>query len=133
MSRSGYTDDSDDRWEMICWRGAVKSAIRGKRGQQFLREMLAALDALPEHKLIANDLEQEGAVCALGAVGKARSMDMSRIDPYEPEMVAASFGIAAALAQEVVYINDEHWPPETPESRYARVRRWVEAQIRAAE
>jgi len=47
MSRSGYSDDCDDQWSLICWRGAVKSAIRGKRGQAFLKEMLAALDALP--------------------------------------------------------------------------------------
>lgn len=34
MSRSGYTDDCDyeGNWPMICWRSAVKSAIRGKRG-----------------------------------------------------------------------------------------------------
>lgn len=29
MSRSGYTDDCESDWGMICWRGAVKAAIRG--------------------------------------------------------------------------------------------------------
>ena len=46
MSRSGYTDDMEDMWQHICWRGAVASAIRGRRGQAFLREMLAAMDAI---------------------------------------------------------------------------------------
>ena len=55
MSRSGY-HDGIDQWDLIRWRGAVASAIRGKRGQAFLREMLDALDALPEPKLIAHDL-----------------------------------------------------------------------------
>lgn len=41
MSRSGYTDE-DDIWAMIRWRGAVTSAIRGKRGQQALREWVAS-------------------------------------------------------------------------------------------
>lgn len=56
MSRSGYSDDLDS-WSMIRWRGAVTSATRGARGQAFFREMLAALDAMPEKKLIADDLE----------------------------------------------------------------------------
>ena len=29
MSRSGYTDECDG-WELVRWRGAVNSAIRGK-------------------------------------------------------------------------------------------------------
>ena len=70
MSRSGYSDDWDigdnSGW---LYRGAVERAIKGKRGQAFLKEMLAAMDALPEPKLIAEELEQEGAVCAIGSVG----------------------------------------------------------------
>lgn len=65
MSRSGYSDECDD-WQLIMWRGAVASSMRGRRGQAFLKETLAALDALPEKKLIDYDLEREGAVCALG-------------------------------------------------------------------
>ena len=38
MSRSGYSDDLDN-WDLIRWRGQVSSAIRGKRGQGFLREL----------------------------------------------------------------------------------------------
>jgi len=60
MSRSGYTEDNDDQWALIRWRGAVKSAMRGKRGQAFLRELLAALDAMSVKRLIANDLVFDG-------------------------------------------------------------------------
>lgn len=56
MSRHGYTDSCDDNFALIRWRGAAKSAIRGKRGQAFLRELLAALDAMPEKRLIAREL-----------------------------------------------------------------------------
>ncbi len=45
MSRSGYDDNYDD--EALCnlWRGAVERAIKGKRGQAFLREMRALVSA----------------------------------------------------------------------------------------
>ena len=133
MSRSGYTEDTEDNWTLICWRGAVASAIRGKRGQALLREALAALDALPEPKLIAHELERDGNVCLLGAVGKARGMDMSGIDPEDRETVAAKFGIAEALAAEIVYMNDEffYWQDsETPEARFARMRKWLVGNIK---
>ena len=90
MSRSGYDDDYDNTWGLICWRGAVASAFRGSRGQAFLREMLQALDNLPDKKLIAKELIQEGAVCALGAVGKARGVDMTSIDPEDRSSVSRS-------------------------------------------
>jgi len=49
MARHGLVSSSDDydsnNWDYICWRGAVASALRGKRGQSFLRDLLAAVDA----------------------------------------------------------------------------------------
>lgn len=132
MSRSGYNEEIDDQWQLIRYRGAVKSAIKGARGQAFLKEMLAALDSLPEKKLIAHELEAHGAVCAIGAVGKARGLDMTGIDPDDAERVARVFGVADALAREVVYENDDEWRVrETPEARFIRMRQWVAAQIRA--
>jgi len=133
MSRSGYNDDCDDNWSIIRWRGAVNAASTGKRGQTFFRDLLAALDALPEKKLIAEQLESQGCYCALGALGKARGLPLEKIDPEDIEGVAGTFGIADALAREVVYMNDEYGPwKETPEQRFARVRRWAECQIKPA-
>jgi len=44
----------------------------------------------------------------------------------EAEHVAGSFNIAAAMAREVVYVNDEgNYLTETPEDRWTRVRKWV--------
>jgi len=135
MSRSGYCDDGDfDNWQMIRWRGAVTSAFKGKRGQAFLREMLAALDALPEKKLISYDLVQpDGCVCALGAVGKARGTDMSRVDPEDHDGVSGLFGVAHAMACEIMFYNDEgSYHYETPEQRFVRMRAWVACQIKEA-
>lgn len=130
MSRSGYTDDCDDKWAMIRWRGAVTSAIRGRRGQAFLVEMAAALDAMPDKSLIAEELERDGEVCALGAVGKVRGIDMSKVDPEEYESVAHLFGIPQSLAQEIMYENDELGRNITPDGRWVRVRSWVENHLR---
>jgi hypothetical protein len=132
MSRSGYSecDDGND-WGLIRWRGAVASAIRGKRGQAFLKEMVQAMDALPEPKLVADVLEdeQEGAVCAIGSVGRVRGVDMSTIDVEDREAIAETFGIAEALAAEIMYENDEAAAfgrrEETPEERFQRVRAWA--------
>ena len=140
MSRSVYDEDGHgDNWATICWRGAVKKAIKGKRGQDFLKEMLVALDALSNHALIANELEDHGAYCAIGAVGKARNLDMSEIDPEEHKQVAKAFSIAPALASEIMYMNDEvvSWIynadgtrlRESSEQRFVRMRKWVLDQI----
>lgn len=130
MSRSGYSDDCSG-WDLICWRGAVTSAIRGRRGQAFLREMLAALDALPEKKLIADELEAEGSFCAIGSVGAARGLDMAGLDPHDRGKVASVFGIPPSLAAEIMFENDADFAirDETPEGRFVRVRQWVEGLL----
>ena len=130
MSRSGYSDDCWG-WGYICWRGAVNSAMNGKRGQAFLKEMLKAMDTLPEKRLIANDLERNGEYCALGAVGHLRGLDMSNIDPDDAYQVSNVFNIAPAMAKEIVYMNDEGFSyyEMSPEKRFAAVRKWIESLI----
>jgi hypothetical protein len=89
------------------------------------------IDALPEKKLITDDLQAEGQVCAIGSVGLARQIDMSKIDPHDPSQVSGAFGINEKLAREIVYENDEAWYiRETPEQRFQRMRNWVLSQIK---
>lgn len=131
MSRSGYSEDCEDNWALIKWRGMVASATRGKRGQRLLRDMLAALDAMPEKRLVAHELACADGVCALGALGRQRGMNLVGLDPNDSASVAAAFDIAEPLAQEIVYMNDEFagWSRETPEMRWTRMRAWVASQI----
>lgn len=132
MSRSGYVDDGDlENWSLIRWRGQVASAIRGKRGQAFLRELIAALDALPEKKLIANKLELAGNVCAIGSVGRARGVDMSTLDVYDYDKIAAVFGVAHQLVQEIEWMNDEGFYGHTPEARWKFMRDWAVSNLKA--
>jgi hypothetical protein len=130
MSRSGCSDDFDgEYWAHIRWRGQVASAIRGKRGQAFLKELVQALDALPDKKLIAHDLERDGNVCAIGSVGKARNVDMSGLDPEDPDGIANVFGIASQLVREIEYMNDECVWSDNPAERWSVMRKWAADRI----
>lgn len=127
-NRSEYSDDMEDQWGWIRWRGAVASAMRGRKGQAFLRELLAALDAMPEKRLITEELHHEGSYCALGVVGQARGMDLDTINPDDHYAVASSFKISNALAREIMFVNDDG--RFTPEERYSMVREWAVRNIR---
>ncbi|MDT4885349.1 hypothetical protein FQZ97_1215740 [compost metagenome] len=105
-------------------------------------ELRDALDAMPDKRLIAEELEADGQFCTLGVIGAKRGLDMSGLDPDCRETVAQAFGIAPAMAAEIVFENDENdrmyirkpdgsskWGRETPERRWQRMRDWVEANI----
>lgn len=127
MSRSGYSEDCD---YIQLWRNNVEKTIAGKRGQAFLLELVQALEAMPEKKLIRNSLEECGEVCALGAVGLKRGIDMTHLDPEEPEQVGKIFGISTMLAQEIVYENDERGYRQTPEERWVRMHGWAKSCLK---
>jgi hypothetical protein len=131
MSRAGYNEDID-QWALIRWRGQVASAIRGKRGQDFLRELIDALDALPEKKLVAEHLQDGPNVCAIGSVGIRRGVDLTKLDPEDPEGIADAFGIAHQLVREIEWMNDEAWYDEKPEHRWKRMREWAVASLAKA-
>lgn len=108
MSRSGYSDEIEDPLELGRWRGAVKSAICGKRGQAMLRDLLAALDAMPEKRLAADSLvNADGEYCTLGVLGAQRGIDLASLDPDDFDRVAEAFGVNAKVVQEIVFENDE--------------------------
>ena len=128
MSRSGYSDDCET---VGLWQAAVGRAIAGKRGQKFLREMAAALDAMPVKELITDDLVlDESHVCAIGAVAVARKLDVSDLEGADGGDVGERFGIARAMACEIVYQNDEaNEGEETPAERWTRMQAWVAEQL----
>jgi hypothetical protein len=110
--------------------------MRGKRGRALLLELRDALDAMPEKVLITGELvDAEGSFCTLGVIGKARGLSLTDIDPEDSDQVAKHFGIAPALAKEIVFENDEAvwWFNETPEMRWERMREWVEEALKIGE
>jgi len=130
MSRSGYSDDIEDQWQWIRWRGQVASAIRGKRGQRLLKDMAEALDAMPEKILITEELQKNGCVCALGALAAHKGIPVGEVDPWDTDEVAKTFDVASPLSREIVFENDEgNFWHETPEQRWVRMRNWVQRNI----
>jgi len=104
--------------------------MKGNRGQTFLRDLLAALDVMPDKELIAGELvNDEGDCCAIVAVCKARGVDTSKIDYEYPEQVGEAVGIAKCMAAEIEYMNDEWTNDRSPQERWIRMRKWVESQI----
>lgn len=125
MSRHGYSDDCEN---VAMWRGVIASATRGKRGQAFFKALVEALDAMPEKRLIAGELQSdEGAVCALGCLGKARGLSLD-VDYDDWDKLGEMFDIAPQLSQEVMFENDESYG--TPEARWQKMRDWAASQIK---
>lgn len=138
MSRSQYSDDNEPLVHGR-WRAQVASALRGKRGQALLRDMIAALDAMPEKRLVADVMQaDDGTACALTAVARYRGVSVEDIDNEspEPEDLASRLDIAHQLAQEVMFVNDEAgWSQmvKTPEDRWTFVRSWAVKNLREKE
>jgi hypothetical protein len=137
MSR--YCDSDDYDWEP--WMegqaaGALRSAIRGSRGQRLLRDLIAGLDALPVPELAAGALEdpETGCVCALGAVRLQRGPEAVplRFDPTDEDVdwreLAEPFDISETLANAVVSENEYGSKRNDEQSRRRRwlsVRAWA--------
>ncbi len=139
MSRSGYNEDCVNYAGINLYRANVDRALAGKRGQAFLRELITALDALPEKKLIAESFSKADGVCALGSVARMRGVvdklpDPEMCDEYEVgECAARVLGIAECMAREIMWENDDCYSVETEEQRWKRVRSWATKQINRKE
>lgn len=135
MGRSGFGEDCDDDYNTAnLFTANIERATKGKRGQAFFRELLAALDAMPEKRLVPDELQTgEGEVCALGCLGKARGVDMRGVNTEDHDKLGKLFGIAPLLAREVMFENDDDfgWRShnETPEQRWKRMRDWAARQL----
>ncbi len=132
MARHGLSEDEgDDPLASGRWRGKVASATRGKRGQAFFRRLVASLEAMPEKRLIAHQLVEDGDVCAIGSVIRD-TPGIEEIDPEDYERIAGLVDISPCLVQEVEWINDED-APDDPERRWQRVHNWATKQLRKTE
>lgn len=132
MSRYCDNDDYDyEPWMEGQAAGAMRSAIRGRRGQRLLRDLIDGLDALPKPELAAGSLEdpETNCVCALGAVMLQRQRNghavLLRFDPTDPDIdwrdLAEPFDISETLANAVVSTNEMY---SESNSELARRRRW---------
>ena len=137
MSRYCDSDDHDyEPWMDGQAAGAMRSAIRGRRGQQLLRDLIAGLDALPVQELAAGALKdpETGCVCALGAVRLQRGVEAVplRFDPTDPDIdwrdLARPFDISETLACAVISENEyasERNDEQSRRRRWRSVRDWA--------
>jgi len=146
MSRIDYYE-SDGPDTSGLWFASMRKGMRGARGQAALRELEAALLALPERRLIEDEMCDGEGVCAAGALllkratdrGEDRKAALDRIAgtwgdldagiAYRP--LAKELGIGATLAWAIMEVNDEDCGGMEPEDRYAAVLDWVRRNIAA--
>jgi hypothetical protein len=117
MSRISYSEEEDYPGQFSLWQGNCQRSLKGKAGQAALRELEAALLALPDKRLIAGKvIDAEGEVCAIGALAKHKGRDLlSEPNMYddgefegdgEMEEIGMELGMPRLVAWKVVSKND---------------------------
>lgn len=115
--RFSYTDEEDVPGQFALWQANCQRSINGKKGQAALRELEAALLALPDKRLIAEKMiDADGEVCAIGALAKYKGRDLlaePHIGPDdefegdgEMEEIGMELGMPRLVAWKVVCKND---------------------------
>ena len=133
MNRVNYQEDATP-WEFLRYRGAVLSAIKGKRGQKLLKDLLEAFDSMQIKELVANELQGESGVCTLGCIAKAKGMDWSNWNDFKSDIISKELNIAKSLVNEIAFENDEICyfdkdSEKTRKKRWQKMRTWVERKI----
>ena len=63
-------------------------------------------------------------------LGAHRGLSLENLYPEDYRRIAKAFDIAPAMAQEIVWENDDDWlEKETPAERWARMRAWIAEHI----
>lgn len=122
MSRISYSDEEEFPGQFALWQANCRRSLHSKAGREALREVEAALVAMPEKHLIRGYIEDEGQVCAIGAAIKARGLlDKVDEDDYTDDTAVELLGFPRLVAWKLVELNDEHGPNDTTAQRYERV------------
>lgn len=153
MSRMDYAEDWDSpiTIEMV-WQ-STKNALGGRRGQEALRLLIRALDAMPEKRIIDDYLCHEGEVCTVGAMvvqrriegGLSRDQALAYVEKLqaaygdEPgavrsqdvaDLAVRDLNIARYMAYDLVELTDEDTQGMTPEERWQRVRDYATRHLK---
>lgn len=156
---TSWEDDEPYPNATALFQANVDRATKGKRGQALLKEIEAALLAMPEKRLSRHIVCQGGEVCMLGAMaveravraGKGRAEAMAELeaqakkwgqydkddedwDESDDETFVYLKDLldihSESLAWMLVYQNDEGaWDARTPEQLWERMLKWVQARI----
>lgn len=129
--RINYSEEEDFLGQFDLWQANCERSMRGKKGQQELRELRDALLALPDKRLICGALvDEDGEVCAIAAYGRRKGLDLSKFGAYSgSDEVGIEGGMPKLVAWKVVEMNDVEFDHLTPEQRYVKMLAWVEARL----
>lgn len=142
--RISYSDEEEYSGQFALWQSNCERSIKGKVGQRELRELEAALLAMPEKRLIHGSLvDEEGGVCAIACYARHKGVNLATFDPDEDsDQAGIAAGMPRMVAWKVVELNDftldsvydptrlSRFRPMTPEERYTAVLKWVREQIK---
>jgi hypothetical protein len=136
--RISYTDQEYFPGQFGLWQGNCNRSLMGRGGQKSLRELEAALLALPDKRLVSGEFDNGEDVCAIGALARHRRI-VPKSDPEsEMEEVGVECGMPRLVAWKVVEVNDTYFDfryeggervAYTPEERYSKVLEWVQLQL----
>lgn len=141
----GYDEDYNNQGALF-WANCDR-ALTGQRGIAALRELEAALVALPEPELVLGSLARDGKVCAVGAMivqrkiaaGQRRDEALAWLEGRgdiadETATIGENeLGITYSLAYRLAYLNDEEvaWNA-TDAERYQAVLTFVRKRLELA-
>lgn len=54
---------------------------------------------------------------------------MRGMETEDREQIADTFGVAEAMAAEIMFVNDDWWPTCSDRERWEKVRAWVVAHL----
>lgn len=110
MSGARVQESSDDclSIDKARWYSNVNRAIAGKKGQEFLVDLLEALDNMPEKRLCRKKLiSDDGEFCALGAISLRRGIKIDDLDDgRETKYLANRLKISETMAIHIMHLND---------------------------
>lgn len=123
MSRITYNEEEDYPGQFELWQANVERSLGGRAGQQALRELLAALDALPEKRLIEGHLVKNGEVCTIGAL----IVEKKSIGRQREEVLAEFDAMLAGLAS--CLCSHDRSTHATGTGACSACARWVADQV----
>ena len=151
MSRHWEGENDSDLWMLDYgrWTRNMKVAPGSKNGQRYLRELKAALEAMPLRRLLRGELAgyapgNEELVCALGAFAMYKGTSFNDLDAYQGAdgsiELAQAHGMTQTLAYMVGIENDRtRWDvaarslrPESPEQTWQRMYDWTCSLIKSS-
>ena len=139
--RVDYSEEENYPGQFELWQANCRRSRQGKRGQAALRELEAALVAMPV-KRIHQDVfvEPSGETCAIGSLMLHRKIaegmpreqavaECARLDPMDTEEYGVSLGLPRLVSWSVAVENDDEYENKTPEERYRHMLAWIRKSL----